>query len=163
MCSPGIRLLVCYPYINGKRRKFGIQGYQRRDIAILPILNLKTMKSTSCLYCGEAISGRSDKKFCDDQCRSNFHYQQKRELNSRMNQIHAILRRNRRALDSLCTEDYLEADARKLIELGFVTGYSTHLIADANQEMWFVCYDVGVQFLTSKSKVVIRRFRSAEQ
>ncbi|MFA6947300.1 MAG: DUF2116 family Zn-ribbon domain-containing protein, partial [Pedobacter sp.] len=25
-----------------------------------------------CLDCGAALRGRTDKKFCDDQCRSNF-------------------------------------------------------------------------------------------
>jgi len=28
-----------------------------------------------CLDCGEAIRGRADKKFCNDQCRSNYNNQ----------------------------------------------------------------------------------------
>jgi len=44
------------------------------------------MEERYCLECGEPLIGRSDKKFCDDQCRNAY--------NNKLNRDHINLYRN---------------------------------------------------------------------
>ena len=108
----------------------------------------------NCRYCGEAISGRSDKKFCDDQCRSNF--------NSRMNYaspeirtVNSILRRNRRILDSLASLGNAQIDMSNLHEKGFNFRFHTHT-RSAKGYTYNMCYDYA--WLTAEDgKVFIEK------
>ena len=74
-------------------------------------LNLKFMNTSEkrrCLFCGEILLGRSDKKYCDDNCRNNHHYQIKHVDDDDDNRyfvkmINAPLWKNRKILMSLNT------------------------------------------------------------
>ncbi|MBN2521295.1 MAG: hypothetical protein JXB17_12355, partial [Bacteroidales bacterium] len=54
-----------------------------------------------CTECGEPIHGRSDKKFCCDQCRNIFNNRLNSNLNNYMRNINNVLRKNRRILAEL--------------------------------------------------------------
>lgn len=58
-----------------------------------------------CLDCGTILRGRSDKKFCDDQCRSHYNNQIKAGMQSAMKPVNAILRKNHAILSRLCPEN----------------------------------------------------------
>ena len=51
-----------------------------------------------CLDCGEAVKGRTDKKFCDDSCRNNYNNRLKSENGIVFNRINSILKKNRTLL-----------------------------------------------------------------
>ncbi len=55
-----------------------------------------------CHQCGKKLSGRLDKKFCDDYCRSTFNNQFKREDQQLIQEVNRLIRKNRRILKSLC-------------------------------------------------------------
>ncbi len=60
------------------------------------------MKTMYCINCGGAIAGRSDKKFCNDTCKSAYHYEQNmEEADSHYRQIDKQLKLNRRILKGL--------------------------------------------------------------
>jgi len=58
------------------------------------------MKTSCCIGCGEPIIGRSDKKFCNESCKSTYHYKQNIESkDSLYRKIDKQLKRNRRILN----------------------------------------------------------------
>ncbi|WP_430895021.1 MULTISPECIES: hypothetical protein [unclassified Paraflavitalea] len=52
------------------------------------------METKQCKWCGSIVKGRTDKKFCNDYCRSAFHYKQKDEKPEIMKRIIRQLERN---------------------------------------------------------------------
>lgn len=72
------------------------------QIENLKPLFMKAKEFRTCLFCGKVLSGRSDKKYCDDSCRNNHHYQIKREKDDDnqyfVKMINASLLQNRRIL-----------------------------------------------------------------
>ena len=52
----------------------------------------------ACLDCGAVLRGRSDKKFCDDQCRNNYNNQLNSESYNLVRNINNKLKRNRRVM-----------------------------------------------------------------
>lgn len=59
-------------------------------------INLK-----KCLDCKKAISGRSDKRFCDDSCRNSYNYKQNSDQTNLIRKINHTLRKNRRILKKI--------------------------------------------------------------
>ncbi len=59
------------------------------------------MDKPTCLECGYEITGRSDKKFCSDQCRNTYNNRLKQDANNFVRNVNAILRKNRRILEDL--------------------------------------------------------------
>ena len=54
-----------------------------------------------CPECGDRIIGRSDKKFCSDQCRNTYNNKLNSDATNTVRNINNILRKNRRVLESL--------------------------------------------------------------
>ena len=101
----------------------------------------------SCLCCGKALKGRSDKKFCDDYCRNNFNNHQKAKSNhsAYVRNINNVLMKNRKILESLLpiTEKTSRATKDKLLRLGFQFKYLTHNFTNDKGNKYYYCYDYG--------------------
>lgn len=99
------------------------------------------MKTGKCKQCGKQLTGRLDKKFCDDYCRSTFNNQNKRKDQLYIQEVNRIIRRNRRILKSLCPIG--KASVRK--EVLDAMEYSYHhfsSIYKTNQnQVYYICYD----------------------
>ena len=93
-----------------------------------------------CQNCNEKIIGRSDKRFCDDQCRNQYNNNRLRDQNNRMRNINNILRRNRQILKQFETNSIVEKET--LIALGFQFRYFTH--KDVYSPTFYI-YDIGYQ------------------
>ena len=53
----------------------------------------------SCLNCTEVLTGRIDKKYCSEYCKSNYHYEQKKGQGASLfKRIDLQLKLNRRLL-----------------------------------------------------------------
>ena len=79
-----------------------------------------------CLECGDVIKGRADKKFCDDQCRSNYNNKVNSDLTAEMRNVNNILRKNRRILESVVHDDGKgKISKTKLTDAGFNFKYFT--------------------------------------
>jgi len=107
-----------------------------------------------CLDCGEPIRGRSDKKFCDDQCRNSY--------NNKVNRIHEltilktnkILRKNRSILSRLSPAGKTIIP-RKYLELsGFDFDHFTKLYRSKNGNTYYIVYDHGYMPI-SADKIII--------
>ena len=100
--------------------------------------------SKPCLQCGEPVSGRADKKFCDDLCRSNFNNKLNSDCTAEMRNINNILRRNRRILDSLVKPDGKSKVPRiNLADQGFNFRFYTHTYTTRRGAEYRLCYDYG--------------------
>lgn len=100
------------------------------------------MKRT-CLDCGQPISGRSDKKFCSDQCRNNYNNHSNADSTNYMRNVNNILRKNRRILAQLNPTDKIKLHKERLQIKGFNFNYFTNTYVTKNGTTYFFCYEYG--------------------
>lgn len=108
------------------------------------------MDKQSCLACGRPVSGRSDKKFCDDYCRNGYHNRRTSPALSCIRRVNGILGRNRTILESLFTATpgkRKQVKLELLLDAGFRTGYFTHTKKDRMGRTCYYCYDHGMRML----------------
>jgi hypothetical protein len=96
-----------------------------------------------CLDCGEKLLGRSDKKFCSDQCRNNYNNRLNRESNNYVRNVHSLLRRNRKILADLYDDGHRRLHRDALIALGYNFTFFTHLVETAEGTKWIFCFEFG--------------------
>ncbi|MBO6517388.1 MAG: hypothetical protein JJ975_12645 [Bacteroidia bacterium] len=108
-----------------------------------------------CLACHSEVKGRADKKFCDDQCRNNYHNQQNRASSIYMKQINKILRRNRLILQNLVDAGKTRTSKLHLQQLGFNFDYHTHSAKVQSGNPYYFCYDKGYQSIENETFALI--------
>jgi hypothetical protein len=96
-----------------------------------------------CLDCGDILRGRTDKKFCSDQCRNNFNNRLNRDSNNYVRNVHSLLRRNRRILSDLYDEGKTRIHKDALIALGYNFTFVTHIIENSSGEKLNYCFEYG--------------------
>lgn len=122
---------------------------------------MKPTETRQCLTCSSELHGRSDKKFCDDQCRTIYNNRRKTEGKT-VKQINSILRRNRRILEQLIPSDGRKAmvSSRKLSDLGFNYSYYTHICTTRAGASYVFCYEYGYMKLENNRHLLIRQHES---
>lgn len=93
-----------------------------------------------CSICGTRITGRVDKRFCGDSCRTVHHNRSNSETNRHVRLVNGILRRNRRILEKLVPGGMRTVQSTLLFAAGFDFAYHTRYEQDARQSR-FYCYD----------------------
>lgn len=104
------------------------------------------LKRKQCLYCGSIIHGRSDKKFCDDKCRSSHNNQHKDEVLDEVKSIQYIQKANRKIL-MMVLEDGVESvkvPKERLSQMGFNFKYHTHHFAHSPNKFFWFNFDYGI-------------------
>lgn len=103
------------------------------------------MEKKLCLNCGEPIQGRIDKKFCDDQCRNNYNYQQYAASNNLIRRINHALKKNRNILESMIPEgeEMGKTTQDRLLREGFQFKFQTHTYETKKGSVYHFCYDYG--------------------
>jgi predicted nucleic acid-binding Zn ribbon protein len=96
-----------------------------------------------CPECGEKIVGRSDKKFCSDECRNNFNNKQNSNVTNYIRNVNNLLRKNRRILEELAPDGKSKVHKNKLNEKGFDFKHITHLYKTQKGSTYFYCYEYG--------------------
>lgn len=99
--------------------------------------------SKHCLDCGTPIVGRSDKKFCSDYCRNNYHNRQNKNTNNYVRKINYVLKRNRRILESFYPGETRKVHRSYLKLEGFDFNYFTSVFQNHNGHIYYFCYDLG--------------------
>ncbi|MFO7575903.1 MAG: hypothetical protein R6W67_12180 [Bacteroidales bacterium] len=100
-----------------------------------------------CLDCGDVLRGRSDKKFCSDQCRNNYNNRLNKDANSYVRNVHQLLRRNRRILSDLYDEGRVMVHKDALFALGFNFSFFTHTIETSSGSRFMYCYEFGIRII----------------
>lgn len=96
-----------------------------------------------CLECGTEVRGRLDKKFCDDQCRTQYNNRLNRKDATYVRAIILVLRRNRRILKALNPLGKAKVSAEKMKLKGFDFSYFTNTYKTRNGRCYFFCFDQG--------------------
>lgn len=100
-------------------------------------------KKKECIICGEEITGRPDKRFCSDNCRSTYHNRQNSDQTNFIRNINNILRKNRRILATMNTDGKTSIHRDKLMENGFNFRYFTNEYVTQKGTVYRFVYDQG--------------------
>lgn len=95
-----------------------------------------------CLACKKELIGRSDKKFCDTQCRSVYHNKNRPQHELTIQRTNKELRGNRSMLAHFCPSG--KSTVKKEVLEAF--GYRFDLFTDIfpfKSGIYFFCYDYG--------------------
>ena len=105
------------------------------------------MEQRQCQQCGQKFMGRSDKRFCSDQCRAGYNNTNRAESEKVIVQVNKVLRKNRTILRTLNPVGMTIVRKEFLVERGFNFKYFTTLYkTKEGNEYWF-CYDVGYMLM----------------
>ncbi len=97
-----------------------------------------------CLHCEKELTGRSDKKFCDPQCKSAYQYQKEKRHPERFyNKVDNQLKLNRRLLKDFNRGGKVTLRAQVLLDLGFNPKFFTHYWKNQNGEVYLFVYEYG--------------------
>ena len=95
-----------------------------------------------CLECGDLIRyGRSDKRFCCEDCKTKYHNALARKGRIYRNKVQALITRNYNILDSLVREGREMVDLGELVILGFTPGVMTSCHR-SGRHIVYGCYDI---------------------
>lgn len=100
-------------------------------------------KEKFCLHCERLLKGRSDKKFCDDQCRSNYNREMSVFNAKYISHVNAALKKNRRILLKMNTHGKTTVLYKDLLGSGFDFGYFTSILQTKLGKRYFFCYEMG--------------------
>ncbi len=110
-----------------------------------------------CLDCGEILRGRSDQKFCSDQCRNNYNNKINRDETNFMRNVQNILRRNRRILAELNPGEKINVHRDLLIAKGYNFEFHTNTLNTKEGDTYFFCYDQGYSPLKDNNFSLMKR------
>ncbi len=96
-----------------------------------------------CLECNAPLTGRSDKKFCDDLCRTAYHNRQNKEDTDFIRNVQSILRKNRKILAGLNRDGDKVMQKQVLIAQGFNFDFHTNSFQTPEGKTCFYCFDYG--------------------
>jgi predicted nucleic acid-binding Zn ribbon protein len=117
------------------------------------------MKTTStyCQVCGKLLVGRSDKKFCSDQCRAQLNNRNKKLDAGELiiHDINRILRKNRSILKTISPMGRTTTRQEYLVMLGFDFSYYTHQLSTQKESFYTCCYEYGYIFLPNEEVLII--------
>lgn len=105
---------------------------------------LLTEKSPrECDYCGAQVRGRSDKRFCNAECRNGYHNHHAAIEDAFMRKVNKVLRRNRRILTALTPDGKNYATRTRLEDQGFSFKYFTHMSPSRDGQRYTWVYEYG--------------------
>lgn len=108
-----------------------------------------------CLECNILLKGRTDKKFCDDQCRSNYNHRLKVNDHSFINSVNQILKKNRKILKTQNPSIKVKRDA--LLSKGFDFNFHTHTYVTKKENVYIFCYEYGYMALENEELLLVKR------
>lgn len=111
-----------------------------------------------CLECGEKIIGRSDKKFCNDSCRSAYNNKKNKDSSNLMRNINNKLRKNFRILSQQKFVDGKAKVTKQNLSIdGFDFTYFTHFKVYKNGSEYRFVYDIGYKILEDDWVLIVKK------
>jgi hypothetical protein len=109
-----------------------------------------------CADCGNPLYGRTDKKFCDDQCRSHYNNKIRTGSNSMIIAVNQILKRNRDILQKFNYDGKTRISGPKLTAAGFDLHYHTHTYETHKGDCYIFCYEYGYLKLSRDQFLLVK-------
>lgn len=107
--------------------------------------------------CGRSLTGRADKKFCDDGCRGNYNNRRNSEENGYLRSVNSILKRNRRILEVLNPNGIARVKWKTLMREGFNFEYITEMYETGKGVQYRFCYEYGYLLLEDDEVLLVKR------
>jgi predicted nucleic acid-binding Zn ribbon protein len=119
------------------------------------------MNTHRCPICQAPVSGRTDKKYCSDQCRALANNKKKIETQHTLLVTNQALRKNRTILKTLCPQGKATVRKEVLISMGFSLDYFISIFVTRSKQVYYLCYDYGytpiMEGQTEKALLVSRQ------
>jgi len=114
----------------------------------------------NCLACDKKLSGRSDKKYCNDYCRSEYNNKVKGAVNNTVRNINNKLKRNRHVLSLLLGDQKSKkAQGDYLRKEGFFFDFHTHTFTNKKGDVYKFCYEYGYLPLSNDWYLIVKQNR----
>jgi hypothetical protein len=110
-----------------------------------------------CLECKAIVKGRSDKKFCDDHCRSSYYNRHKIEENSLTKNVNQILKKNRQVLSNFNPDGKTRINRNELIAAGLNLKYHTQTHHTRKGHTYIFCYEYGYVDLGGEEFLLVKK------
>ncbi|MEN9640291.1 MAG: hypothetical protein RLZZ262_2160 [Bacteroidota bacterium] len=96
-----------------------------------------------CLQCKSPIHGRSDKKFCNDSCRSGFNNIKYADYNSHVKKVNQRLKNNYKVLQLLLKDEHARwVSEAALVAAGFQFQFYTHVHLHPDGALFKMVYTI---------------------
>ena len=106
-----------------------------------------------CLYCGETLKGRSDKKYCNLHCKSAYQYEMSKNRPERFfNKVDNQIRLNRKSLKEFNKGGKVTVRKELLTDLGFTDQFFTHTWKNQKGDTYHFIYEYGYLKRMEKGK-----------
>lgn len=109
-----------------------------------------------CTYCGKELTGRSDKKFCDDGCRNNYRYQWNKYNNEIVIKVNKSLLHNRNVLKSMIKSGKKMVKKQCLVDNDFNFNLMTGLHTTNKRQEYRVIYDYAYRCVDDEYVMVLK-------
>jgi len=109
------------------------------------------------MECGDVLHGRSDQKFCSDQCRNAYNNKQLGETNDLIRKINRILRKNQAVLARLNRKGKVTLEKSDLAKQLFNFNYFTNTYTTRQGRTYYFCYDQGYSMVDGDKVLVVRK------
>jgi hypothetical protein len=115
------------------------------------------MNDRKCLNCSDQLTGRTNQKFCSDQCRSTFNNRQYVEANIVIKSVNRILKSNYLILTALNSDGKTVTTKGDLQKKGYRFDYYTYTCMTRNNRVNYFCYDHGFREQEKNRLMLVRR------
>lgn len=110
-----------------------------------------------CLECGAVISGREDKKFCNDGCRNAYNNKINKDLNNLMRNVNNKLRKNYRILSEINCHGKRKISKLDLLSKGFNFEFFTNTQHTKKGNTYYFLYNQGYQLLENDFYMLFKK------
>ncbi len=119
---------------------------------------METNNIKTCSFCGRELTGRADKKYCDDNCRNNHHYKNKKDDGVLLiKNVNALLLQNRRILKLLSkNNNKIVVLKQDLLRNDFNFDLITNVYRTRKNEEYRVVYDYAYRCVNEEEVVLIK-------
>lgn len=111
-----------------------------------------------CLACEEKLTGRADKKFCDDACRNSFNNKYNKVTKNLLRNVNNRLRKNYRILETLNPHQKTRVTRNRLVQRGFDFTYITSIYMTQAGTAYYFVYDQGYLPLEGGYYALVRKY-----
>jgi len=110
------------------------------------------LKARQCIYCNKPLSGRSDKIYCNQYCKSAQQYEKKKTNESQYLLIDRQLKKNRVLLKQYNKAGKTIIRQSVLLDNGFNPKFYTHRWKSSKGKIYFFCYEFGFMPIIDNQK-----------
>ncbi len=113
------------------------------------------------MECGELLHGRSDQKYCNDQCRNAHNNRQSVETNNHIRSVNRTLKKNYVVLCSLNPRGKATIPRAELVKNDFNFRYFTSMSTTWKGRVVYFCYDQGYSMGKGEKVLLFRKQQPA--